>query len=336
MKARLIVIAMLAFFYGGAGVAQAAGTASGTPIVNTATATYTDGGTVVTKTASTTIMVDNKVNLTVTKNADADAIPGATDQALVFVVRNDGNTSQRYALEAINGAGIVLDNVRIYLDNGPNPGALDLTDTLYVDASTFGDVTADGTLAILIVSDTPGTANSGDTSDYHLVATTVDAGTTTITLPTIGPGTAGVDVVFADIAGSEAGDIVRDGKHSDVGTYSINALLLEIAKSAVISSDPTNGTTNPKAIPGATIVYTITVTVTGSGTATNVLITDPIPLNSTYTGGTLTLNGAPLTDEVDPPDTGSVGGAPVNVTVNLGDMTSASPVQTITFEVTID
>ena len=67
-----------------------------------------------------------------------------------------------------------------------------------------------------------------------------------------------------------------------------------------------------------------------------ILITDPIPLNSTYTGGTLTLNGAPLTDEVDPPDTGSVGGAPVNVTVNLGDMTSASPVQTITFEVTID
>ena len=336
MKGKLIVIALLAFLYVPAGSAQAAGTASGTSIINTATATYTDGGTVVTKTASTTIVVDNKVNLTVTKNADVEVIPAATDQALVFVVRNDGNTPQRYALTAINGAGIVMDNVRIYLDNGPNPGALDPTDTLYVDAATFGDVAADGTLAILIVADTPGTATTGQTSDYHLLATTMDAGTTTLTLPTVGAGTTGVvDVVFADIAGSEAGDTARDGKHSAIGIYSINALLLEIAKSAVISSDPTNGTTNPKAIPGATIIYTITVTVTGVGTATNVIITDPIPANSTYTGTTLMLNGVAQTDGADG-DPGSVGGVPVTVTVNLGDMTSVSVVQTITFEVVIN
>lgn len=335
MKGKLIATALLALLILSVGVAQAAGTASGTPILNTATATYNEGGTTVTKTASTTVVVDNKVNLTVTKNADATVIPGATDQVLVFVVKNYGNTSQRYALSAINGAGIVMDNVRIYLDNGSNPGSLDPTDTLYVDASTFGDVAADGTLAILIVADTPGAATSGQSSDYHLLATTVDAGTTTVTLPTVGPGTPGVDVVFADIAGSEAGDGDRDGEHSAVGTYSINALLLEIVKSAVISSDPTNGTTNPKAIPEATIVYTITVTVSGSGTATNVLITDPIPSNSTYTGSTLELNGFALTDGTGD-DVGSVGGDPVTVTVNLGNMTSASPVQTITFEVTID
>lgn len=336
MKNKLMAVGLLALLGWSAGFAEAAGTASGTAIVNTATASYLDGGTTMTKSASTTVVVDNKVNLTVAKNVDATVIPGATDQVLAFVVRNDGNTPQRYAMEAVNGAGVVMDNVRIYLDNGPNPGTLDGDDTLYVDASTFGDVAADGTLAILIVADIPVTATSGQSSEYHLLVTTWDAGSPSAkTDQTTGAGTAGVDVVFADIVGSEAGDGARDGMHSAVGTYSINALLLEIAKSAVISSDPENGATNPKAIPGATIVYTITVTVTGSGTAANVLITDPIPLNSTYTGDSLKLNGAPLSDDADT-DAGSVGGTPVTVTVNLGDLTSASAVQTITFDVVIN
>ena len=326
---------MLALLGMPVGGAHAAGTASGTSIVNTATATYTDGVDTVTKTASVTIVVDNKVNLTVTNNGDATVLPGSTNQALVFVVRNDGNTSQRYALSPANGAGIAMETVRIYLDNGANPGILDPTDTLYVDASTFGDVAPDGTLDILIVADTPAAASDGDTSDYDLLATTVDAGTTTATISTVGAGTAGVDVVFADIAGSEAGDGARDGQHSDVGTYAVNLLSLDIAKSALISSDPLNGATDPKAIPGATIIYTITATVSGSGTAVGVVITDPIPINSTYTAGTLELNGAGLSDATGD-DNGSVGGAPVTVTVDLGDLTSVSAPQDITFEVVID
>lgn len=335
MQGRFMAIALLALLYGSATTAHAAGTASGTPIVNTATATYSDGGTPVTRTASTTVTVDNKVNLTVTKNADATVTPGSTNEVLVFVVRNDGNTPQRYALSPTNGAGIVMDNVRIYRDSGDTPGTWDAADTLYVDAGTFGDVAPDGTLDVLIVSDTPAAATSGQTSDYHLLATTVDAGTTTVTTPTLGAGTAGVDVVFADIAGSEGGDGARDGKHSASGRYTVNVLALSIVKSAVVSSDPMNGSTNPKAIPGATIGYTIAVTVTGSGTAGGVVITDPIPANSTYTADTLKLNGVALTD-ASGDDVGDVGGTPVTATVTLGDMTSATPEQTITFDVTIN
>ena len=326
---------MAAFFLASVGSAQALGTVAGTAIVNTVTATYTDGVTPVSKTASATIVVDNKVNLTVIKNNDAAVLPGGTDQALVFVVRNDGNTSQRYGLAATNGAGIAMDNVRIYQDNGATSGVLDPTDTLYVDAATFGDVAPDGILNILIVADTPLAAVSGDTSDYNLLATTVDAGTTTVTVATVGAGTVGVDVTFADVAGSDGGDVLRDGQHSDVGTYTVNALVLDIVKSAIITSDPVNGVVDPKAIPGATITYTITVTVSGSGTAAAVVINDPVPANSTYAAGTLQLNGAGLTDATAD-DVGSVAGAPLTVTVDLGDLTSVSAVQTIIFEVVID
>lgn len=314
----------------------ALGTPSGTSIVNTATATYNDGGTEVTKTASApAVVVDNKVNLTVTKNADATVLPGSTDQALVFTVTNEGNTTQRYALTPTNSAGIVMDNVRIYLDNGTNPGVWDAGDTLYVNAGTFGDVLADGTLSVLIVADTPAAAISGATADYQLIATTVDAGTTTVTAPTVGPNTVGVDVVFTDIAGSAAGDIARDGKHSATGIYAVNLLSLVLNKTVVVSWDPTNLFVTPKAIPGAILTYTITSSVVGSGTAAAVVITDPIPANSTYVANSLKLNSAALSDATDG-DVGSVGGTPATVTVGLGDLTNALPAQVISFDVTID
>ena len=162
----------------------------------------------------------------------------------------------------------------------------------------------------------------------------MDAGTTTVTAPTVGANTAGVDVVFADIAGSASGDGTRDGKHSSSGKYTVSSVSVTIAKAVIVYSDPFNGTVNPKAKQGAILRYSITVTATGSQTALNVVITDPIPTNTTYSAGTLKLNGVALTDAADA-DVGQVVGVPVTLTVNLGNLTSASAVQTITFDVTI-
>ncbi len=65
-------------------------------------------------------------------------------------------------------------------------------------------------------------------------------------------------------------------------------------------------------------------------------MTDVLPANTSYTGSTLTLNAATLTDIADG-DAGDVGDTTVNtVTVDLGDLTAAMPAQTITFEVTIN
>lgn len=325
----------MAFLFMPVASLQAAGTAAGTPVVNTAIAAFTYGVTPMTMEASVTFVVDNKVNLTVVNNGSATVIPGATDQVLVFVLRNDGNADQRYELAAVNSGDFVMDNIRLYRDDGDTPGELDGNDSLYIDSSTFGDIAVDETLDILIVGDVPTTATSGQASAYDLLATTVDAGTTDVTIGTEGENTDGLDVVFADVEGSNADDGARDGRHSAPGTYTVNAPGLALVKSALIVSDPIRGTDSPRAVEGAVILYTITATASGIGTMENVVITDPIPDNARYSAGTLTLNGAGLTDDAGD-DAGGVGGDPLAVTVNLGDMTSESAVQTITFEVVID
>ena len=62
---------------------------------------------------------------------------------------------------------------------------------------------------------------------------------------------------------------------------------LTIAKTSSIVSDPVNGTTNPKAIPGARMRYCILVTNNGSGTATGIAIADPLPAGTSFVAGSL-------------------------------------------------
>jgi len=76
---------------------------------------------------------------------------------------------------------------------------------------------------------------------------------------------------------------------------------LVVAKVSRVLSDPVNGTTNPKRIPGSIVEYSITVTNTGPGTvdASTLAITDPVPANtqlyvSTASGSPVEfLNGTP-------------------------------------------
>lgn len=62
---------------------------------------------------------------------------------------------------------------------------------------------------------------------------------------------------------------------------------LTIAKTSSVVSDPVNGTTNPKAIPGASMRYCILVTNNGSGTATAIAIADALPAGMTFVPGSL-------------------------------------------------
>lgn len=62
---------------------------------------------------------------------------------------------------------------------------------------------------------------------------------------------------------------------------------LAIAKSSSLVSDPVNGTTNPKAIPGAALRYCLLVTNNGSSTATGIAVADPLPPTVTFVPGSL-------------------------------------------------
>lgn len=79
--------------------------------------------------------------------------------------------------------------------------------------------------------------------------------------------------------------------------------VLGVTKVSTLISDPTNGTTNPRAMPGAVMEYCILVQNPGSGTATNVIGTDTIPAALTYIAGSLlsgtTCGGATTAEDDD-------------------------------------
>ena len=90
-----------------------------------------------------------------------------------------------------------------------------------------------------------------------------------------------------------------------------NVANLTMTKTATLISDPVNGTTNPKYIPGAIVEYAITVTNAGTGPVdlSTVVINDPIASTlATFTGA----NAVTFTD--GSPATGLGFAYPANVT----------------------
>jgi len=330
---QLILAMALAAWFSAGEMAQAAGTPAGTTITNNVTVGFVLSGVSQSISTSNSFVVDRLVNVTATNNSNPSVTPNQLNVPMSFRVTNTGNASQRYALQVVSRVtdSFDMNNVRIFLDNN-NDGSLDGGDTLYADAGSFGDLVSDASLTVMIVADTPGTVVNGQTAVYDLVATSVDAGTLTVSVQTAGPNSAGVDTVFIDSAGSAAGDAARDGKHSAAGTFTVGVPSTVSMNKTVLVLDQWGGNLP---IREATLRYTITTTVTGGGTAQNVVVSDPIPVNTTYTAGTLRLNNVLLTDIADA-DAGDVGATTLNtVTVKLGNLTSASPVQTIVFDVKI-
>lgn len=281
--------------------AWAVGTRSGININNRATIDYDVGGVDqediessptgnatagVGNGADTTFVVDNRVDLTVASQGNTNVSTSQLDAALEFLLTNVGNTTQGYLLEVVNGTtNIAMAGVEIWIEDGTTAGFQAAEDTLYVGGSNAGDLdpntgtATDAQLTVYIVADAPGSATNGDTDTYWLRATTTDAGTTTATTSTAGADNpAAVDNVLAD-ADADAGTIdgLNDGRHADSGDFVVAASSLTVTKTHAVISDPVNGTTNPKAIPGAVIEYTVNITnAAGSAIAQNVTVSDDL------------------------------------------------------------
>jgi len=318
--------------------ARAAGTPAGVTISSPAIATYDYGGSPqppITATAS--FVVDRKINFIVTtaNGSYVGVNPGSASQVLTFRVTNNGNATQDYSLAAANaadpfGGADTFDgaNVRVFVETNGTPGYQAGADTM-----TFIDeLVSDAATTVYIVADIPAGQATDDIAAYALLATTHDGGAAGLGGLTAATASAssqlGVDVVFADAAGPSDG--VRDGSHSAAAAYRVASAAVTLLKSAVVTS------VGNQPVTGATIRYTITVTVSGAGTAVGAVISDPVPVNTTSVPGTLRLNNSPLTDAGDA-DAGDVSATTAGaVTVRLGNLNSASPVQTITFEVKIN
>ncbi|MCY1673102.1 hypothetical protein OVA07_19020 [Novosphingobium sp. SL115] len=279
----------------GANPAHAAGTTAGSTITNTVSVAFQVGGISQTGTsASDTLTVDRKVNVTVAEvgTTTTTVSPGQTSAVTTFSVTNSSNAVLDFALTGLQQTGgtaahsgtdsFDVTNVRIYRDANAN-GIYDSgTDTLvtYLD-----ELAADGTATVFVVSDVPLSLATGSVAAVTLTATGREGGASGSTgaalVQTTGGNTAGMDTVFADGAG--ATDSARDAAYSAKDDYTVLAAALSAAKTSRIISDPVNLTTNPKMIPGATIEYCIAVSnASGSATATSIDVNDPLPANITY------------------------------------------------------
>ena len=301
----------------------AAGTTAGTDITNTATADYFIGVTPLTATSNTTTTtVDELLNVTlVGQDAGAQVLvgPGDTNQVLTYQITNTGNGTDSYSLAATNLVGDNFDAtaIAIYLDDGD--GIFNAADTL-LDGSNDPVMNADDVITVFIVADIPAGLFDGDIANIDL---TVDSNTAT--------GAPGTVVVGGGDGGTDAVVGASGGADSATESYVVSNVVVSLLKAASIV-DPFGGS-DP--VPGATITYSIDVTVTGAGTASGVVISDPIPVDTTYVNASMTLGGVPLTDAVDGIDDADFGVTALNtITVDMGDLTAGT--QTITFDVTIN
>jgi uncharacterized repeat protein (TIGR01451 family) len=296
--------------------AFAAGTTAGTTVTNQVSLDYNVGGIDQNQvTASDTFTVDRKVNLLVTENGSTTSVtPGQTAAVTSFIVSNTSNASLDLALAVtqLSGGSAAhggTDNYdvtgpKMYVDTNGNSSYDPGTD---VEITYLDQVGADDSKTVFVVADVPLGRSTGDVAGVRLTATAAEANAAgslgaTIT-QTTGANTSGVDTVFADTAA--AGNVLRDGIHFAEDDYTVLAAAISAIKTSRVISDPFNGSTNPKMIPGAVVEYCIAVTnAAGSATATGIRVSDELPLQTTYdsafgvklngtvTGGSCNTDGA--------------------------------------------
>ncbi len=334
----------------------ATGTPAGTIISNYATVAYTMEGTPRTRNSNvTTLVVDDKVSLTLNA-ADAANVtitPGGRAY-MTYTLTNTGNAPHDFTFSsAVTGIPDLLpaSGPTFYADaagtiplpTDPNTGSLpyisslapDSGRTVYMFITAPAQLTDGQTITYIVTSETYQPANLGvsnpplKSSAQAAVDATANKNANLMTRY----------VVLADSHGN-GGDADRDGKYAVVAKdgngiiigFKSHSATVSVVKSVTVADRL--GSSQP--ISGGTLRYALSVSAKGTGTAMGVVIADPIPANTTYTAGTLKLNGSTLSDAVDS-DAGDVSGTTAGtVTVRLGDMTSASPPQIITFDVKID
>lgn len=304
--------------------ANAAGTPAGTNIENVATATYELPGGAAASIDSNivSLKVDELLDVTVTwsDSADVVAAPGATGQVLRFTVTNGGNGAERFTLAPIaNNGGDDFDpsSVALVLDANGNNAYDAGVDTPYVAGSNDPELAPDESLSVFVVSIIPAAALDGQRGRVDLTAAA-----------TTGTGAPGTSFAGLGQGGGNAVVGATGADAEDDGWYKVAKASIAFVKSAAVA-DPYGGTTQG---PGATITYTLTASASGTGSLANVRIADAIPAGTTYAPGSLTLEGATLTD-ADDGDAGRFSGS--GIAVALGSLASGAS-RTVTFKVKID
>ena len=282
----------------------AGGTAAGTIISNTATVSYEISGVPQTAASSApvTIKVDELIQPIVTWQDAAPVSvnsPGIND-VMSFLLVNGGNGTEAFSLSRTNGPAPVLPGNyipqngtggSIFIENGLQPGfqiSGPNADTAYIAGTNDPSLATGGSKIIYVLSDTPSGIANNSQGQVLLAATSLTPGAAGSPLGTAFAG-AGQGGGFAVVgtAGAQA---------SAIGSYITSSISVVITKTVANITDP-NGTA--VAMPGAILTYQIAVAVSGTGSASNLVINDPLPVDTTYTPGSIIVDGVSQTDAVD-------------------------------------
>ncbi|MEE9444503.1 MAG: hypothetical protein V3V19_02440 [Cocleimonas sp.] len=292
----LLSVAVLAATTGSVWAAPI-GTAAGTDINNTASITYSVGGTGQTAIASsptgnatpgtvgtpTHFVVDKKIDLLVTgaateKTVQPEQTGAASDTELSYVLTNEGNSTESFSAVvtdsgALGTAGDEFNTSGCTITAPANPAAMSIASGDTVNITVECDIPANGT-----------NVSNGKKSLVDVLATV-----TGVTATGSADDPAAVDTVFADGSGTATDGSIRNAQHSATSTYIINAAGLTVKKTQAVTAMDASGTPitagNLYHIPGATVVYTITVVnAAGAATATGIELTDTVPATMTVVG----------------------------------------------------
>ena len=307
-------------------VAFAEGTASGVSIDNQAVISYSVGGVAQTSIESsptgnatpgagapTRFLVDDRVMFTVS-TVDVKPVtvsPGGSGYVMTFVVSNTGNTTHDFLLTpAVQSNGTytvwtspspinVIDNFDATTAQTFVEGDAQAASAGYVAATWNGnesaaayvdELQADHSKTVYIVISIPATQVDGDASVYGLVAQAA-AGGAVNTQGAVSANDTGADdpavvqIVLGDSAGTD--DAAKDGRHSSRSACEVAASRLTVSKAAAVVWDPFNLGTNPKAIPGAYIEYTVTITNNAAAAAPAAAVSLTDNLSTEISAGTI-------------------------------------------------
>ena len=304
------------------GSAQATGTPAGTLIANTATVTFTTGsGTTTMQSTTNVVKVNQVIGVAVTQLITTPVAIGSSNATLSYQVTNTGNGADSFDLAAapnVSGNAFNTTLQTVAFDSNGDGIYEAGADAAITNGTASQAIAPDATIRVFVIVAPSAAATDGQTSQVRLTATSVTGSGTPGTV-FAGKGNGGVDAIVGPTGGTA---------HA-LETVQASTAQVTLTKSAQIV-DPFGGA-NP--VSGALVTYSIVAHTTGSGTAGSLTVTDAFPGGTTYQPGTITLNGAGLTDAAD-------GDAAVasntGISVLLGNVAGGSADRTVTFQVKIN
>lgn len=273
--------------------------------------------------SDTTFKVDRRLDVEVSGGGTTLVQPDDDDAVIKFTLTNNGNADQGVIVTTAVDAGDDFDaeqaattQISLCVDTNGNGSYDSGTDVCVTGTSPSLEIdtllhdSGSNTIDVFLVGDIPSSVVNGNLANYTVQAqvgeTGADADPTNTDVVAITADDNAVDKnasdankntvldLFADDAGTAAGDVARDGKHSADGTYQVQAPDLTVSKVATVVWDPVSctnpeptgvavatctaasGSASPKAIPGALIEYTIRVANGSPNAASGVVLTDDL------------------------------------------------------------